>query len=130
MEAIALIKQLIADNAFAKMLQFEFTEFTEEKTVATMIVREEFMNINGQVHGGILFSFCDSVAGLTASVRSGKSTTIDGNIHYLTNTPGGILRAECRCQRQGRKISVYTVSVFSEDEQLLCISTLTMYHTN
>lgn len=128
MEEIALIEELIRDNPFAKMLQFKFIEFNEERTAATMVVRDEFMNINGQIHGGILFSFCDSVAGLTARVRGGQSTTIDGSINYLTNAPGGKLRAECLCQRQGRKISVYTVSVFSENEDLLCISTLTMYH--
>ena len=128
MDYLKYVNELLEHNPVAKFLGFEFTEMQPHQSVAIMEAKQEHLNVNGQIHGGILYTFCDSVAGLTAKVNAQLSTTLDGTIHYFANCQGGRLRGECIRRSKTNRISVYDVSVYNEEGILLCISTLTMYH--
>lgn len=107
MGAITLLgieKALIADDSFS----------------VVMNVKDIHLNMQGTVHGGILYTLCDQAAGAYVTYRKRKGVGMDGSIHYYRPAQkGDILTATAYERKSGKTIGVYFVELKNQDNKLL-----------
>ncbi|MGN0483311.1 MAG: PaaI family thioesterase [Lachnospiraceae bacterium] len=85
-------------------------------------------NPNGSVHGGMLFTLADTIAGVAGESRGRVVTTINSNINYLKPAfEGDLLTAEAVERKVGATISVYDVSITNQKGTLIATATLTYF---
>lgn len=116
------------DN-FSKHLGLEFLEINHEGIIeARMKIKDYFYNHINSVHGGLLFSLADVVAGTKANSYGKKVTTLNSTFNYLApaiNTE--YLLAKAKEVKKGRTICVYEVEIFNDDNKLIASGTFTYY---
>lgn len=115
-------------NEYASFMGIRTTEMKEGYARGELPVRKEFTNAIGSIHGGCLFSLADTIGGSAASSYGIRATTLSSDFHYLS--PGiGVdkLYAEAIEIKNGKRISVYDVSVTDENGKLLAKGNFTFY---
>ena len=66
----------------------------------------------GSVHGGVLFTLSDNVAGIAATTRGYIVTTMNASIHYINPAiRSSILFAEAKEVKSGKRTAVYDVDI-------------------
>jgi len=71
------------------------------------------------VHGGALYTLADNAAGIAAHSDGRSYVTQSGSLHFLSNRPHGLIRAEGRVRRRGRSTVLAEVDITAEDGTLL-----------
>lgn len=74
----------------------------------------------GGYHGGAIGAIADIAAGyssLTVAPEGTEVTTVEYKINFLAACRGGVLRAEGRAVKSGRRVIITTADVFHEDEE-------------
>ena len=125
-----LVLKSLEDNSFCKFLGLEFSELTDTHAVARIPFSEKFFNPFATVHGGVLFSVSDIVAGAMACVSGNFCTTVEGKLNYLL--PGKAdkyIYCESKVTRAGRHIISAYVEIKSDDGKLLDNGSFTFYRT-
>lgn len=116
-------------NEYAAFLGIRTTEMKEGYARGELVVRREFENAIGSVHGGCLFSLADTVGGSAAASYGLRTTTLSSDFHYLSPGIGQKkLYAEAKEIKRGKKISVYDVEITGEDGKLLAKGTFTFFN--
>ncbi|WP_448566337.1 PaaI family thioesterase [Thermus sp.] len=77
-------------------------------------VREEFLQGQGLVHGGILAALLDSVLGNAAESLAGKVVTAELAVNYLRPVRGGNLLAKGRILHLGRQLVFAVGEIYLE----------------
>lgn len=118
------VKKRFTDSPFFKSMGFEMLEFSEEKVLLKLEVKEEFMNVNGTLHGGIHASMLDQVFGMAVQAAT-KSTcaTINLNINYLASSGTGDVFATARILQQGYRTVILEGELFEEGGKKLAHGT-------
>ncbi len=114
-------------NPFANNLGIEVKEIKEGYSRVEVPVHDGLLNLAGSVHGGMLFTLCDVASGAAASSYQNKATTVDSSFHFLR--PALNCKKLCAIAKEvkhGKRIMVFDVEVFNEDEKLLCKGIYTM----
>ncbi len=90
---------------------------------AILQIQEKHSQINNVVHGGVLYSICDTLGGYLVwkNVNSGKTntlvTTIEMKMNYIAPVPvSGLIRAKARLIHLGRRTAVLNFEVFHEQD--------------
>ena len=119
-----------AANDFRKKIEMEITEARPGYAVGEIVVTPWHTNIEGIVHGCVLYSLSDTVGGTAAMTgRDYAVPTVDGTIHYLKagkNTSKIIARAQEI--QNGYAFSVCECKIYDDKETLLASATMTYYH--
>lgn len=114
------------------MLGIEYLEAEEGRTLCRIDLREEHLNYNHVVHGGVISGLIDSAAG--GAVRTLRSleeiaarphATSDLHVTYLAAATGASLMAEARTVRQGRTAIFTEVDVRDDRERLVARGSVT-----
>lgn len=89
----------------------------------------ESINIYGVVHGGFLFTLCDTAAGMATYAYEVANSTQNASINFLKGvTPEDKkLYVECRSVHKGRSTAVNQVEVTTESGKLVAVGTYTMF---
>ncbi|HKR00804.1 MAG TPA: PaaI family thioesterase, partial [Pyrinomonadaceae bacterium] len=106
---------------FAHLLGIELGEMRLGEATLHLSVRDELLQNNGVVHGGVLASLMDSAAAfaiLTLLEKGQTTTTVDLTVHYLRPLVRGRVTAKARVVRAGRRVLVITIDVLDETEAL------------
>lgn len=85
-------------------------------------VTEHSCNPYGFVHGGLLFSACDTAACVSAmgeDPAAEQMITQSGSLNFLRPGMGDRLRVEAECVYRGAHSALSRVSVYSEEGKLL-----------
>lgn len=116
-------------NLFTKELGIKTVEIAEGYAKVEMLVKPEYRNMHGFVHGGCLFTLADTVGGAAVASYGKYATTVNANINYLRPAMDSeILVAEAREIKRGKKISVYDVTISDEQERLLAQGTFSYFN--
>lgn len=100
-----------------------------DRLSVVMEAKEKHLNMQGTVHGGILYALCDQAAGAYVAYKKRKGVGMDGSIHYYRPAKqGDILTATAYERKSGKRVVVYFVELKDQDGKLLadCLFT-TMY---
>lgn len=81
----------------------------------------------GNVHGGFLFTLCDTVAGMVSATLEKVSVTLNSNISYIKGAKDGTLRVEAAAVHCGRKTIVDEIKIWDEDGDLVTSGVFTMF---
>lgn len=89
----------------------------------------EAINMYGIVHGGFLFTLCDTAAGMATYAYEVTNTTQNGTINFIKGVTLDThkLYVECRTVHKGRSTAVNQVEVTTEAGQLVAVGTYTMF---
>jgi len=116
-------------NPFAKYLGIHTTILEVGYAKGELVLKEEFHNINGTVHGGCIFTLMDTIASAAAVSHGSRMVTLSGDVNYLNPATGtSKLICEAREIKYGKKVSVYLVEVFDDKEKLLATGTFSHYN--
>ncbi|MDD4510702.1 MAG: PaaI family thioesterase [Oscillospiraceae bacterium] len=124
----ALLEEINAQNDYARRAGVRMTSISSEQAEGILDITPDAYNPLGIAHGGFLYMFADTVAGVAAWALTGRSyVTLDSSIHFLRPATEGRLRAVAKPIQLGRKICIYSVEVFDQNEKKVLYATLTFF---
>ncbi|KIX84442.1 PaaI family thioesterase [Thermus filiformis] len=94
----------MARNPFLEWLAPERFTRGEGRAELWLSVREEFLQAQGRVHGGVLASLLDTVMGSAAGSLGARVVTVDLAVSYLRPAEGPRLVAEGWVVRAGESL--------------------------
>ena len=99
-------------NRFHKSVGVEVVQLHEDGATMRLVVREEHLNSDGVVHGGVTFTLADSALGHGIFKALGRPcTTAEMKINYLRPVVRGVMTARSRILRKGRRLVVARAEV-------------------
>ena len=114
---------------FAHFLGIKLVSVAPDRLKAELVVREEFKNRGGVMHGGAVMAYADSLGGTIAhaSLRPGQRTaTIESKTNFFAGIPiGDIAHADCVPLHRGRSTIVVQTRITRNYGKLDAIVTQT-----
>ena len=111
------------------LMGIELGETTQEKVVATMLVRPDLCTVGGVCHGGAFMAFADTIGavGTVMNLPPGtRTTTIESKTNFLgaalVNTR---ITAESTPLHRGKTTQVWQTMIRSEAGKLCAVVTQT-----
>ena len=100
---------------FGKLLGLKLESIKPGEATLSLEIRDDFMQNNGVVHGGVIASLIDSATAFSIIPLLGKDeriTTVDLTINYLRPLVSGTIKATARVLREGGRVVVTSADVF------------------
>ncbi|MFT3857996.1 MAG: PaaI family thioesterase [Aquabacterium sp.] len=112
-------RQVLATQAFSRLLGTELTAFSDEGVVALRLpLREDLLQQNGFAHGGVLSYLADNALTFAGGTRLGVAVlTAEYKINYLRPAVGEALVARASVVYAGKTTATCRCDVFSVDAQ-------------
>lgn len=118
---------LIKDN-FSSHLGIEVLDVSEERITARIPFKKELTNNYGALHGGVVFSFADILAGTLACMGGKFASTAEGNMNYLKPAVAKeYVYGEAVLLRNGKHLVVVETKLTNEEGDLLDAGTFTFF---
>lgn len=114
-------------NPFMDFCGIEAVRAEHDDCEVKMTITATDKNPHGFVHGGLLFTLADCVAGLTARSDGRNYVTQSAHINFIKNLTEGTIHAYGTTLSRGRTIVVIRVQIKSEDGRLLADGTVDMF---
>jgi uncharacterized protein (TIGR00369 family) len=116
-------------SAFGQWLGLRITSASRERVEAEMKVREDFGNVAGNLHGGVIMSVGDILGGRATRphLPAGATTaTLESKTNFFaTIVMGDTVRAVCTPLHIGRSTVVLETRIMRGDGKLAAIVTQT-----
>ena len=113
------------------LLGIEKALITDDSFAVVMNVEAVHLNMQGTVHGGILYTLCDQAVGAYITYKKMKGVGMDGTIHYYRPAQeGDVLTAAAYERKSGKKVGVYFVELKNQDNKLLADALFTTMYLN
>ena len=115
------------DQGFRDLVGIEVGEQAEGTSVLTLVAEARHLNPYGSVHGGAIATLVDAaMGGAVASAGADAPVTIEMKVTYLEPAKPGMLRAEARVRKRGKRITIVEAEVSQGDELVaLALATFT-----
>lgn len=114
-------------NPFMDFCGIEAVRAEHDDCEVKMTITATDKNTHGFVHGGLLFTLADCVAGLTARSDGRNYVTQSAHINFIKNLTEGTIHAYGTTLSRGRTIVIIRVQIKSEDGRLLADGTVDMF---
>ncbi len=121
-----------ASGRYWGLLGIETVAAEPGRVVNRIAIREEHLNYNDVVHGGVISSLIDSVAGGAVrtlrdegEIRKRPHATSDLHVSYLAPARGSELVAEARVVKMGRTAAFTEVEVRDDGGRLVAMGLVT-----
>lgn len=119
----------LVDDGFLAYMGFRLVEWDVDYAVMEFTVGPQHLNRHQILHGGVLTSIIDSVAGFAGLYGLGcqlrKAVTLSVTTSFIGRASSGTIRAVGRKKAAGRKIFVSAVEVTNEDGEIIAIGEAT-----
>ena len=116
-------------NQFANFMGIETIELADGYAKTRMIIRPEFENTIGSLHGGTIFTLADTATGAAAASDGNMQTTVNCAMNYLKPGIGvKVLYGLARRIKRGKTISVYDVEIRDDKDVLYATGTFTYFN--
>ncbi len=103
-------------GALAEKMGIEFTEFTIERSVATMPVEGNTQPV-GLLHGGAYVVLGESLGSMSANLHAGPgrlAVGVDINATHTRSATSGVVTGVCTPIHLGRSVAVHEIVVADE----------------
>ena len=114
-------KNFLHNDKFALHAGIELLEVTSGGAKVKMEVKPFHINGVGLVHGGALFTLADFAFAAAANSHEEVAVAINASISYLKAVQSGTLYAEAEEISNSRKISVYSIKITDEQNELVAM---------
>ncbi len=102
------------------LLGIEFTEVGGGRMAARLPIRSELLNTDGDLHGGTVVAFADSVCGIGSVAHLPEGATGAGTIELKANllrvVREGVLWCEATLVHAGRTTQIWDARVWAEGD--------------
>jgi len=85
----------------------------------SMQIDDRHFNSDGNVMGGALFTLADYTFGVAANTDKPQTVSLSSTINFMKGTKGPVLYAEARCNKSGRTICFYEVTITDTEDNLI-----------
>ena len=112
---------------FPGLMGVNLVEVTNERIVATLVVRADLCTTGDSMHGGAFMAFADTLGGVATFVNlppNARTTTIESSTKFLRGAPvGSTVTAECTPFHKGRTTMVWQTLIRSAEGKLCAVVT-------
>lgn len=121
---------LTSQNTMVSHLGIEFTDIGTNHIEATMPVNDRTKQPMGLLHGGanvVLAETLGSIASsLTIDTKKFSCVGLEVNANHLKSVKKGKVKGIAQPIHLGKSTQVWEIKIFNEENQLCCISRITM----
>ena len=114
---------------FARLMGVELTATELDRIAGTLVVRDELTNGSGQIHGGALMAFADTLGAIGTIVNLGdgaQTTTMESKTNFISPGPvGTTLTGEATPIHKGRTTMIWQTRITRPDGRLVALVTQT-----
>lgn len=128
---IEIINKMMADDKMSLWLGIEVLNYDPGAVSLKLIVRDEMVNGFGVTHGGITYCLADSALAFSANSHGMRAMSIETSISHLNKVQtGDTLVVKTRELSLTRKVGVYEMDVFNQDDKLVAHFKGTVYRSD
>lgn len=107
-----------------KHMNFEVQSINKGLVSLKLTNREEFNNIKGTIHGGIIAALLDTTMGMTArTILKGSPVTIQLNIQYVKPAINETLFSKSEIINISRQVCFLEGQIFNEADKMIAFAT-------
>ena len=114
---------------FGRWLGMKITHATPDRLVSELVVREEFTNRNGVLHGGVAMALADNLGGTATFLnlpQGAATTTIESKTNFFAAVAiGETITTETTPLHRGRTTMVWQTRITRADGRLAAMVTQT-----
>ena len=116
-------------KGFIECNNYKLVSEEEGHVVLEAEITESSLNPYNTAHGGFIFGLADTAAGIAAHSFGRNAMTVNANIEYLHAIASKKIKAEAKCIKNGKTISVFEVYITDLDrDRIAAISTVTYFY--
>lgn len=127
MEYENLSKELQTQLRPLELDDIDLLDFYAGSCTIGINIGDRQLNHMGMAHGGIIFTLCDTCAGLTVNSLGKVAVTLSANINYIKSIKSGQVKAVSQTLHNGGSTLVVNVKAYNSDDVLLADANFTMY---
>lgn len=120
----------LTKNTMVDFLGIKFTTIGEDFLEATMPVSDRTKQPYGLLHGGANMVLAETLGSVASSLLTDPDTQhcvgLEINANHLKSVKSGTVRGVTKPIHVGKKTQVWEVKIFSEKNELTCISRITL----
>ncbi len=117
-------------NTLASHLGIEITEVGLDFVKAQMPVDQRTKQPMGLLHGGASLVLSESMGSMASWLVSGDSNAhivgVEINANHLKSVSAGYVMSITKPVKLGKTLHIWNTEIFDENDQLLCVSRLTV----
>lgn len=115
---LGFARKILAEQPFSNLVGARLIAFGGGEATLELDIRQDLLQQNGYLHGGILSYAADNALTFAAGTVVGASVLTTGfTIDYLRPATGTLLRSHGRVVRSGRSRVVCRCDLFAVDEE-------------
>ena len=123
-EDIERMRQASLEEPAWRLLGINLEKGSEGYAKASLMIKPEFLNFVGTIHGGIIMTLADSAFGYAVNTLHFPTVACQFNTHFLNPAKQDEeLVAECRVVKAGKRIVMAEISVETRDGRLIARAT-------
>ena len=122
------IREKFENNHFPRLVGIEIDSIEPGRARLSLEVREELLQLQGIMHGGVIATIIDTAVAFAiigASEPDDRFTTVEMKVNYLAPIREGRILADARLVRDGRRIVVADCDLFDSNGRLAAKGLLT-----
>lgn len=114
------LRKTFESSQFFNFIGFDIIAYEQDNVKIALTVRDELLNVNQTVHGGVYASVLDMVSGMTIRAQEGYPViTMNLTIHYLAPITEGKMLASAKIIQKGYKTVIAESEITDNDGRLL-----------
>ncbi len=122
------LKILANKEKFRKFLGIEIVSIGKGYAKVKLKITAEMTNIYDFTHGGVIFALADEAFELACNSRNYVEFGLNVSISYTkASVPNDTLFAEAKFISESKKISVYSVTITNDKNEVIASSQATAY---
>ena len=122
------IREKFENNHFPRLVGIEIDSIEPGRARLSLEVREELLQLQGIMHGGVIATIIDTAVAFAiigTSEPDDRFTTVEMKVNYLAPIREGRVVADARLIRDGRRIVVADCDLFDSKGRLAAKGLLT-----
>ncbi len=122
------IEAVFANDRFATQAAgCRIVEGCRGRAVCEMELADVHRNAMGNVMGGAIFTLADFALAIACNIGEAPTVSVDSNISFFRTTKGAKLTATAVCDKPGRHLGFYTVTIADDLGKDIAKMTATCY---
>lgn len=125
-----VVAQMMARDAFSRLLGINVLEVGPARCVARLVVRDDMLNGFGVCHGAVTFALADSVLAFACNTHGRVTVSIDNSITYPAAVRAGdVLTARAEQESESNRLAFFHVEVTNQHDAVVALFRGTVYRT-
>jgi 1,4-dihydroxy-2-naphthoyl-CoA hydrolase len=117
-------------NTMTEYIGLEFTEIGDDYISATLPVDHRTQQPYGLLHGGASCVLAETMGSIASALvvdhQKYFTVGVEINANHVRSAKSGFVTGTCKPIKLGKNLHVWEIKITDEDDQLICISRLTV----